>query len=325
LLFHRALGHVAAAAAVNDLQRASSLIEVGDLALAAQLHDVARSCRSNAPSDFDNAWQRATGEIPAWLVLDPDFLEIVTEWVITPTYSAARSFAIEHAAELLHGETDLALDELDLRAGETVTAHEHQIVAAARDSDFEEVYRPYVARECARGYLASDFNTQAQYLRDHEGELLGNQEFKTALDQLSDEEDPSHRSGIALVQLAESCLFEQALTAIGDPDQFAALISRAALGNDAAPVRALGWLVLGTSTDEPAVASALFCEAIAAVLSAQTEVGADQLRNARRTHAATVQGLVPTLLQLTAIHPELAILAPVLGESLLDPNDEGGI
>jgi tetratricopeptide (TPR) repeat protein len=326
LLFHRALGQAAAAAAVNDLQRASSLVEAGDPALTAELHDVARSCRANGPADFDNAWQRAVGEIPAWLVLDPDFLETVTEWCTTPTYSEACSYAIEHAIELLHGETGLALDELDLRAGDiSATAHEHQILAAARESDFEKVYRPYVAGELVDGYLASDFNTQAQYLRDHEGEIIGNEEFEIALGQFGDEENPSHRSGIAVIQLAKSCLLEQALAAIGDQDQFAALVSQAALGNDATPVRALGWLMLATSTDEHAVASALFCAAIAAVLSAQTEVGADQLRNARRVHAATVQGLVPTLLQLTAIHPELAVLAPVLGESLPDANDEMGM
>jgi hypothetical protein len=323
LLFHRALGRVTVAAAVHDLRRASTLIEVGDLAFTGELHDVARSCRAKGPSDFDNTWQQAAGEIPAWLVLDPDFLETVIGWFVTPSYSAACSFAIEHAAELLHGETDLALDELDLRIGEiSATGHEHQIIAVARDSNFEEVYRPYIARELAARYLASDLDAQTRYLRDHERELLGNEEFKIALDQLGDEENSSHRSGIALVQLAESDLLEQALTAIGDQDQLAALVSRAALGNDVTPVRALGRLVLATSKDEPAVAFALFCEAIAAVLSAQTDIGADQLRDARRVHAATVQGLVPVLLQLTAIHPGLAVLAPVLGEPLPDLNDE---
>jgi hypothetical protein len=317
LLFHRAFSRNTAAAAVSDLQRASGLIEIGNLATTGQLHDVARSCRAERPSDFEDAWKAAAGEIPAWLILDPDFLEFVAEWVVTPTYSAACSFAKEHAAELLDGQTDLALDELNLRVGDiTATTDEQSVLAEARERGFEEAYGPYLARELVQDYLDNDLNTQTQYIRDHQSELLDNENFIEALNQLFDENDPRHRSGIALVELAKGRLLEEALPALSDHTQFAVLATQAALGSDPDPVLALSWLAQASSTDGPTVAAALFFGAVGSVLSAQTELGADQLRDARRVHNATVQGLIPTLLQLTATHTELAVLAPVLSEPL---------
>ena len=151
------------------------------------------------------------------------------EWVITPTYSAACSFAIEHAAELLHGGTDLALDELDLRAGETVTAHEHQFVAAARDSDFEEVYRPYVVRECARdiSITISTRKLSTSTIMKANFSVTKNSKLRwinlVTRTPATEAESPWSSS--------PRVLLEQALTAIGDRDQFAALVSRAALDN----------------------------------------------------------------------------------------------
>ena len=263
--------------------------------------------------------------LPGWHLI-PDFLELVARaGPPRPPIQRRAPWRSSTHSELLDGETELALDELDLRAGEiSATANERGILAEARDGDSEEAYRPYLALELAEDYLAGDLSMQTQYVRDHASELLDNEEFMKALGQLLDENNPSHRSGIALLELAESRLLEQALTVLGDRSQFAALAGQTVLGSDPGPVRALSWLALATSTDQPTVAAALFYEAVASVLSAQTETGADQLRSARRVHNTTVQSLVPTLLQLTAIHPEMAVLAPVLSEPSPDLQDVGG-
>ena len=59
-----------------------------------------RELRQRDPSDFDTTWHDLAGELPAWLLIDPELLQSVLEWIDMPTWRASCDYLREHAGML---------------------------------------------------------------------------------------------------------------------------------------------------------------------------------------------------------------------------------
>jgi len=321
LLLSRASAREVASEAIADLGRAYDLLPAGELILTGRLHQAARSCRSEAPDIFDSAWLARLGEVPDWLTLDSALLGRVIEWMETPTYAAAFAVTREHEQVFLRGATDLALTELALFLGEPEAVEQQRtILKLARENGFDVAYAPYLRREEMLGYLESDSATQADLLRSRRASLLdvGSEELANivATDRLT------HLAGVALLGLARQDLDQEALQAVSSPEHLADMARQLVSVGDGQALLALSQLLASVAVDLAQVAAAFFHAAIGQVLAEETESGIEFLREARRTDDGTVKSLFATLLTWTGLRPELAVLAPVLAESLPAENGE---
>ena len=65
----------------------------------AEVRRACRELRQREPSDFDTTWHDLAGELPAWLLIDPELLQSVLEWIDMPT-GGQLDYLHEHAGTL---------------------------------------------------------------------------------------------------------------------------------------------------------------------------------------------------------------------------------
>lgn len=110
---------------------------------------MARVERSDDPERFDDLWQLATGQLPAWLRLSPDQFDLVTRWIDTPTWEESRRM-LAATPELLEPATDVVLDELgfeemwDDAGGQVIEIH-RDLLAAARAGEADGAFDALIA------------------------------------------------------------------------------------------------------------------------------------------------------------------------------------
>lgn len=173
----------------------------------AQIHGLARSQRSFAPKEFDAAWLDAVGDIPPWLQLTPAHVALTLMWFQRRTWLRSKEFLNLHN-DLLHAETDIALDELESAgAPAAIVATHRDILAIARRERCkashsgwcDAAYATVLAREGINEWLhGADMKG---YLAEHP-DFLANPEVINVL-QESAQQDPVFGGLAAVVQLAQ--------------------------------------------------------------------------------------------------------------------------
>ncbi|MFE6926342.1 tetratricopeptide repeat protein, partial [Nocardia sp. NPDC057663] len=295
-----------------------------DPASAAAIHDCAREHRRADPETWDRHWSTASAApLPAWLLVDPELLEVASAWVATSTYYAEHTYLLEHP-ELLTDSCDVAVEEALLDTADSdryiqlrATAHEHGITAA-----YEPVFRALTLQQ----FLAAEPQQQRDLLTEHPHRLLHDDTWQQLNDLIdADPDDPRPLRAAALIDLAAhdtgTATLPDTFDALDDPTLFPALLAAAARSNTASyllgPVAQLAYLC--AETVERAADATVYMACAFVITSDPGNTDASE-------HLQHAIGLAPhrradwiTLLaDLATVHPTLVSLIPLLAKESTD-------
>ncbi|MGQ0615949.1 MAG: hypothetical protein ACT4PW_02995 [Acidimicrobiia bacterium] len=311
----RALARPGAAEAAADLRRATALIDGPGTPLKprARLRAAARTCRARHPSDFDHGWRADDDGLPEWLTLDADHLDVVTRWVMTETLADAARFAAGHSDELLAAATEAALVEVALATGdERATDHEREVLAAARVVGFADAYAPMLQARALADFLDASLEQQARTVED-DGVAL--RTAAGAREDLVDPRQASHRSGMALLALADGGLLDRAVSVLGRADEVVSLCEELVIAGNARGLAAFTEVIDRAATDWPGRALSLFYGAMSSTLAGNLAMGHEAMEAAEKLSAGTVADLASSLPRLVAAQPALVALVRPAADS----------
>ena len=130
------------------------------------------------------------------------------DWINTATWAESRGYFREHSGALLAGTTATVLGELALTAPENLIGQHRDLLEAVREHGLDAAYRPLLAGETLREWIAApSWDASRAFLHDHP-ELL-DEEIPALLANLTQDPDPAITVHQALLTLART---PQALT-----------------------------------------------------------------------------------------------------------------
>lgn len=147
------------------IYEAISAIDVADPKQRFGLGQLARPIRSTDPARFDELWQQDTGvDIPKWITIDDDKVQLALAWISCQNYTAAADFLQQHP-ELLGDDFTAAIDEVYA----LITTVEPARVDALRT--IRELPHTSVAFDLAEAFLAANLRHRLQMLNEHSTSL----------------------------------------------------------------------------------------------------------------------------------------------------------
>ena len=156
------------------------------------------------PSAVERAWQSpSTIPVPGWMSLTDDHINTVIDWINTATWAESRDYFHEHSGTLLAGTTATVLGELSLTASENLIGQPRDLVEAVREHGLDAAYRPLLAGETLREWIAApSWDASRAFFHDHP-ELL-DEEIPGLLANLTQDPDPAITVHQALLTLART-------------------------------------------------------------------------------------------------------------------------
>jgi hypothetical protein len=265
--------------------------QANDHAPRATIRSYLRALRSRDEARFDAAWAEETAtELPAWLQhldIDRSLVELLGEWLQTPSWEDSQDFLEKHADALLSSGSEAALERIiDSRPGRVELTHHLAILLEARAGGVEATYA-HLAESIAvehraralHEWLQAESRDELLRLLTGEEELL-NPAAERDLLRLA-LRDPAHSAvyvRIALLTLAR----------IDDPEAACALIGAepeietdedCVSGDDGMRVLALARFYSGFNERD---AQRQFHHAIAAAAAGEAEEAAQAIERCRR-------------------------------------------
>ncbi|MFG1721202.1 tetratricopeptide repeat protein, partial [Micromonospora chalcea] len=290
-----------------------------DRALLSGLHSQARRHRQADPDRFDSAWTAAAGELPDWLLIEPDVLATARAWISTATFQDEHDFLAAHP-ELLAPAADSTVTEALLTVDEQSADRYLLLRDAARTEGVTAAYRPLLLAALTAEFAAANPATQATMLAERGAELVS-EDARYALAALARQDDRGAvERADAILALAQIGAAEPALDALTDPAKFTDLMAGIAESLDPTALDATAFLARGVADTDAAAAVADFYTAVAAALAGDLDEASDILTAARRLAAEQTGTWINRLAGIGRRHPAVLALISVLTA----PNDEPG-
>ncbi len=315
LMGSRAAARASVADAVADLIAAESQ-GAADSVVFDFVHSTARDRRADDTEEFDNLWERAAGEVPQWLTLDPGHLAMVEDWIETASVTAEAEFAATHGAALLEESTELALREVALRFDDPTSVDGFlDVLNEARQVGFAQAYEPLIAADLINRYLTAEPHEQIRMLRHDRDQLLAAESI-AVMDELTADDPDEGGVGAGLLRLAIVELDGRTVNALADAELLVELVDDLIRSGESTSLVALAQTVEHSANADEDRAFALAIRACGLALRADHTQAADTLRAARRLDDQRTQAFLPQLAGLILSQPALAALAPVFAEPL---------
>ncbi|MBB3079215.1 hypothetical protein FHS41_005747 [Streptomyces violarus] len=196
---------------VND----ESADQPGEIALRARqtlrAHaHTSRDCRES----LEQTWRQETDTAaPDWLSLSEDTLNLVVEWVNTPTWTDSRTFWSRHADALGDDEAATALAEFALA---WPVAEQHQRIRELVLSEgVDSVFPALILRDTLSGWLACEnWDDSKRFFQEH-SELLLDESAEKALTE-TDDVTPGIAVHAALLRIARTEDIDTAFQCVQD-------------------------------------------------------------------------------------------------------------
>ena len=295
--------------AIDDLLEAHAMDAGEDAQLTAQLHAKARALRKQDPKRFDSRWSDTADQLPAWLLLDEDTLELAMSWIDAPTWAQSRDLLTANAGQLLAGPGETALAELALatRGADTISHHQ-EILKAAREHGIDSIYGPLLILDTVDAWLEIDeLHASKTFLADHHDDLT----TPEALDVLARRGKLIHN---ALAALARSGQTDRGYALVQTPDQLPEALATARQTTTPRSLQAIAQLALATARTDDEQANAITHLAIARVLTDNGQQATELIGQIRQADVNTTP-LIQTLTDTIAHHPDQApALAALIGQ-----------
>ncbi|MHA6759365.1 tetratricopeptide repeat protein [Streptacidiphilus sp. PAMC 29251] len=119
-----------------------------------------RSLPDTAPT-LRSVWLSATGQpLPAWAAISSESIDLVSQWLNTPSWQASFAYLEEHSPELLSPESSIALEELNLHYS---GADFHlQLIESVRSTGATATYRPLLLSELLTEWIEKPSWSESQ-------------------------------------------------------------------------------------------------------------------------------------------------------------------
>ncbi|GAA4291406.1 hypothetical protein GCM10023086_00090 [Streptomyces venetus] len=209
-----------------------SVDQSGEIVLRAR-----RMLRAHAHGSCDNResleqlWQQETDTpTPDWLSLSEDTLNLVVEWVNTPTWTDSRTFWSRHADALGADEAATALAELAL-VWPVAEQHQH-IRELVLSEGMDAVFAALILRDTLYGWLACEsWDDSKRFFQEH-SELLLDESAENTLTG-TDDVTPGIAVHAALLRIARTEDIDTAFQCVQQRDVLQRHVLRALNDSDA--------------------------------------------------------------------------------------------
>lgn len=211
------------------------------------VRETARMHRGHAPDAFDAQWRKATGDVPAWLIVEPRHVQTVYAWCNCANFELSRSYIKAHP-ELLQHDTDVVLEELCLDPERKPMVDLHlAILADTRESGPDSAYTPLLLHEEIRSWLHS--REPREHLARHES-LLRPEVLETLRERAG---NGMSKAAVfaAILELSARGERDLAFEALDGSDRLCDSLLTGWRGSDPVRQRALA-TILRHSTEDPA-------------------------------------------------------------------------
>lgn len=241
-------------------------------------HEVARVRRASNPGRFDALWADMTGDLPAWLVIDPILDHLAVAWWNQFDTKKSQGYLAAHPA-LLDPATDVVIEEFRKPDGSNSEYVDWLLTIRAEASahGVEAAYAPARALDLLDKWSMAD--NQEAFLAEHYDELLS-QDVHTAFENASEDGDQDATVALCILVLARRAEQSVAFHILEDPSYAIPLLQPAWRSSDAERLRALAALCLVSNEDEDTLSEP--DKALARIATAIAHVLADDIDEAVR-------------------------------------------
>ncbi|HEX2298991.1 MAG TPA: hypothetical protein VHH34_10830, partial [Pseudonocardiaceae bacterium] len=132
-----------------------------------------RGHRHRSQLDVDQAWWTVnrTGP-PDWLMLTPEQMSVVVEWIAAATWQQSKNYLEAHEAELLTDSAFVALEELLLLVAPRAERH-LDILDEVMASGVAAAYRPLLLEDLVTDWISvPDWQQSRSFAEEHATELI---------------------------------------------------------------------------------------------------------------------------------------------------------
>jgi tetratricopeptide (TPR) repeat protein len=304
------------AAAAGDVNAArwlsTAMNEAGreGAAMLRAIHTEARRHRAANQEGFERAWIDAgQPELPPWLVVDLNLLEVAESWLSTETYTAERDWLSNHP-ELLDPDSDAAVEEALLNVDMTAADRYREMRDAAQASGVENAYRPTLTRALVATFVNADPGDKRTLLAERADELLSDDVAVLLAE--AENDDITVKVARCLIDLSRSDHHLPVLDAMELPVSFADVLADLATGADMSPLVNAAMIGALTTYDVGRAASARFYLAIAATRSGDVETATEFVEEATKFDAGQLTPWINEVARISAHHPDCLQLIPIL-------------
>jgi hypothetical protein len=178
----------------------------------------------------ERVWRAVHGsEPPEWLALTQEQIDVVIQWISTPSWAASKEHLASHAGELQARSVSVALDERRLLDAAEADRH-RQLLDLAREHGIEQAYRPLLLGELLTAWIGvASWPESRSFADQHAGDLLA-PEAADVLAGLGD--SPGVAVHLAVLGLARRDGIDAAYGCVTDRQRAADRMGRALLETD---------------------------------------------------------------------------------------------
>jgi tetratricopeptide (TPR) repeat protein len=189
-----------------------------------------RAHRETDRSGVERVWRAVHGsEPPEWLALTQEQIDVVIQWISTPSWAASKKHLASHAGELQARSVSVALDERRLLDAAEADRH-RQLLDLAREHGIEQAYRPLLLGELLTAWIGvASWPESRSFADQHAGDLLA-PEAADVLAGLGD--SPGVAVHLAVLGLARRDGIDAAYGCVTDRQRAADRMGRALLETD---------------------------------------------------------------------------------------------
>ncbi len=135
--------------------------------------NVLRGHRSRDAAVVDRAWRAVTeAQPPDWLLLAPEQIRLVIEWISAPTWQRSKSFFAAHAERLRDDATVVVLEELVRLAGPPARRH-LDLLEQMRTTGIDAAYQPLLVEDVVTDWISvASWQDSRSFAEQHAHELI---------------------------------------------------------------------------------------------------------------------------------------------------------
>ena len=275
----------------------------GDPSNVVGIRAIARSHRLINTELFDVAWQKATGELPAWLLLDLTLIGSAFVWITCDSLLSSRNY-LEDRPSLLHSTTDAILEEFRFAgaSGELIDQAQ-DIISRARATSVREAYAPLLVADSMDRWLNSE--DWIEHLNENP-ELL-TFDFASYVSKMAGQDEEAYGPLAAILELVKRDESGIVREIEKDPCAGFKFLQPAWRSKDVSRLAALASLIRGLDNDDSYKIKSTTALAVARVLQ-NREADAKRLmmEAMKEAGADDVKGMTEILGDALAHHPSFA-------------------
>jgi hypothetical protein len=279
-----------------------------------------RELRQRNTTSFDAAWHDLAGELPAWLLIDPELLQSVLEWIDMPTWQASYDYLREHAGTLMSDAAQPVFDELELAAPDDPTIQQRRaLLGAAQQHGIDVAYRELLVGEVVDAWINTDtWAASRAFLDEHHTDLTSDEAVAILADRTADGQPAAiiHHALLTLVRLDQA---DRAYDAITEPAQLQAELDAARGDADSTRLIAYATIGVATASDDEAAAQACFHLALGDALTDDPATDPDLVVRAKGLAPDQVPVWLGYISALLGARPDRQTALIALSQTLLAP------